>query len=160
MQTILSMVQKITVFMMVAALFTNLFSGTEYKKYFQYAAGLIVIALALSPALSLLGGKEDVGVWLQRAVSEQRAEQTEQDIRMFGRKYEEAIEKRYEEQVREDVAARCGARAENCDVEVSEGRLRRITVRFSERPDNVRSLLSELAARYGISSDDIFIIEQ
>ncbi|MCH5265703.1 MAG: stage III sporulation protein AF [Lachnospiraceae bacterium] len=157
---ILSMVQRITVFMLAATLFTNLFSGTEYKKYFQYATGLIVTALVLSPVLSLFGEKSNVDEWLGLVVFEQETEQTKEDIRLLGEQYEQAIQERYTKQVREDVAGQCGAEPENCDVVVTEGKLERITVRLQKRPDNVTSLISRLAARYGIDRDNIFIIQQ
>lgn len=70
MQEILSMVQRVTVFILVSTLVTNTFSGTEYKKYLQYAVGLIVIVLVVSPIFRLLDKGIDLRQWTDLTVQE------------------------------------------------------------------------------------------
>lgn len=70
MQEILSMVQRVTVFILVSTLVTNIFSGTEYKKYLQYAVGLIVIVLVVSPIFRLLDKGIDLHQWTDLTVQE------------------------------------------------------------------------------------------
>lgn len=70
MQEILSMVQRVTVFILVSTLVTNIFSGTEYKKYLQYAVGLIVIVLVVSPIFRLLDKGIDLRQWTDLTVQE------------------------------------------------------------------------------------------
>lgn len=71
MQEILSMVQRVTVFILVSTLVTNIFSGTEYKKYLQYAVGLIIIVLVVSPIFRLLDKGIDLRQWTDLTVQEE-----------------------------------------------------------------------------------------
>lgn len=54
MEAAFQMVRQVVVFLLLAALLTNLFMGTEYKKYFTYVTSLIVILLVLVPVLGFL----------------------------------------------------------------------------------------------------------
>ena len=85
MSELLSMVLRVTVFLLVAALATNLFGGTDYKKYFQYATGLIVIALVLSPILSFLKKDWKLENWIHDKVVTREAEEKEEEMRMLGK---------------------------------------------------------------------------
>mgnify|MGYP000680652955 CR=1 FL=1 len=55
MEAAFQMVRQVVVFLLLAALLTNLFMGTEYKKYFTYVTSLIVILLVLVPVLGFFG---------------------------------------------------------------------------------------------------------
>ena len=57
MEAAFQMVRQVVVFLLLAALLTNLFMGTEYKKYFTYVTSLIVILLVLVPVLGFLERK-------------------------------------------------------------------------------------------------------
>ncbi len=70
MQEILLMVQRVTVFILIATLVTNIFSGTEYKKYLQYAMGLIVIVLVVSPFFKLIRRGIDLREWTDLTIQE------------------------------------------------------------------------------------------
>lgn len=70
MQEILTMVQRVTVFILISTLVTNLFSGTEYKKYLQYAVSLIVIVLIISPFFELLNKGIDLRQWTDLTIQE------------------------------------------------------------------------------------------
>ena len=70
MQEILTMVQRVTVFILISTLVTNLFSGTEYKKYLQYAVSLIVIVLIISPFFELLNKGIDLHQWTDLTIQE------------------------------------------------------------------------------------------
>ena len=69
MEAAFQMVRQVVVFLLLAALLTNLFMGTEYKKYFTYVTSLIVILLVLVPVLGFFGkGK----VWEKNRSEERR----------------------------------------------------------------------------------------
>ncbi len=70
MQEILLMVQRVTVFILIATLVTNIFSGTEYKKYLQYAMGLIVIVLVVSHFFKLISRGIDLREWTDLTIQE------------------------------------------------------------------------------------------
>ena len=70
MKEILLMVQRVTVFILIATLVTNIFSGTEYKKYLQYAMGLIVIVLVVSPFFKLISRGIDLREWTDLTIQE------------------------------------------------------------------------------------------
>lgn len=75
MQEILVMIQRVTVFILISTLVIDIFSGTEYKKYLQYAVGLIVIILVISPVFQLLDKGIDLSQWdnltIQEAMSDE-----------------------------------------------------------------------------------------
>ncbi len=70
MKEILLMVQRVTVFILIATLVTNIFSGTEYKKYLQYAMGLIVIVRVVSPFFKLISRGIDLREWTDLTIQE------------------------------------------------------------------------------------------
>lgn len=158
MDEILMMMRRVTIFLLVATLLTNLFSDKEYRKYFNYATGLIVIALVLAPVLAVFGKENTMSAWLGQAVFSQKMEQTKEEIRMFGKNYEQAIQKSYETRIRQDVAAQCGTSEENCKVRLAENRIGQITVKLAQEPENVTALIQSLAVRYGVDEDVIFVI--
>ncbi len=84
MTELLSMVQRVTVFLLIASLVTNLFGGTEYRKYFSYAAGLIVIALVLTPVISLLKKDWNMENWIHERVVTREVEEKEEEMRLLG----------------------------------------------------------------------------
>lgn len=78
MEAAFQMVRQVVVFLLLAALLTNLFMGTEYKKYFTYVTSLIVILLVLVPVLGIFLEKERYGkkiIFFQE--NKQQVEQTE-----------------------------------------------------------------------------------
>lgn len=79
MQEILSMVQRVTVFILISTLVINIFSGTEYKKYLQYAMGLIVIVLVVSPIFRLLDKGIDLRQWMDLTVQEEMFDEDGRD---------------------------------------------------------------------------------
>lgn len=70
MQEILIMVQRVTVFILASTLVTDIFSGTEYKKYLQYVSGLIVIVLVILPVFQLLNKEIDIRQWADPGIWE------------------------------------------------------------------------------------------
>lgn len=97
METILTMVQRVTAFILIATLLTNLFQGTEYKKYFSFAVGLIVIALVLSSILSVFQKENIMNTVLIRLTMDQEQREKREEIRMFGEEYEERIRREVEQ---------------------------------------------------------------
>jgi hypothetical protein len=67
MKEILLMVQRVTVFILIATLVTNIFSGTEYKKYLQYAMGLVLV---VSPFFKLISRGIDLREWTDLTIQE------------------------------------------------------------------------------------------
>lgn len=61
MEAAFQMVRQVVVFLLLAALLTNLFMGTEYKKYFTYVTSLIVILLVLVPVLGFFWKRKGMG---------------------------------------------------------------------------------------------------
>lgn len=156
--TILDMVKKVTVFLLAATLCTNLFSGSEYRKYFNFATGLIVIVLVLTPVLTVFQKDNDMKDILLKAVSGQREQQAEEEIKMLGKRYEQSVKKSFEQKLRQDVAAQCKTTKENCQIRFSDNRITQITVRTVEKPENVTALVQSLSIRYGVDEDNIYII--
>lgn len=98
MAELLSMVQRVTVFLLIASLAANLFGGTEYKKYFNYAAGLIVIALVLAPVLSFFKKDWKLESWIHERVVTREAEEKEEEMRLLGEMWNDYQQKSEEEE--------------------------------------------------------------
>ncbi len=98
MEEILVMVQRVTVFILAATLLANLFQGTEYKKYFSFATGLIVIALVLTSVMSAFQREDAMGQMLNRFTLDQKQREEMEEIRLFGEEYEERLRREVMEQ--------------------------------------------------------------
>ncbi|MCH5251682.1 MAG: stage III sporulation protein AF [Lachnospiraceae bacterium] len=159
MGTVLSMLQRVSIFILAASLVTNLFAETEYKKYFQYATGLIIIALVATPLLALSGEENDLGSWVKKGVFDEKTKEMEEHIRMLGKEYEKSVSEQYERQIRKDVAAECGTEEENCEVKIANNRIEWIRVWVDRMPENVTACIRQLAIRYGVDENNILIQE-
>lgn len=153
---ILLMVKRVTVFLLGATMLTRLFGGTEYKKYLDYAAGLILIALVAAPFLAVFGKDTSLENWVFKGVFEQRTEEMREEMRLLGAEYEQAVLERYEKQVCQDMARFCGVEEENCRVFLADGGIERIEVTLGEgqpEPDQM-----QMSVRYGVDADSIFFV--
>lgn len=160
MEIIFETVKKAAVFTLIAAFFMNLFAGTEYRKYFRFAAGLIVTALVAAPVLDIFSGEMRFQDMLERAVFEQKDRQMEDEIRVMGQQYEETLAQQYVSFIREDAADICGVSFQQCEVECENTKIKRITVKMKSPPDNVRPLIQQMAVRYGLDEGQIWIMEE
>ena len=70
MQEMVGAVKNVTMFLLLASLLIHLFADTEFKKYFLYAAGLMVMAIFLTPVLSFFSEKADLGEFLKQGVED------------------------------------------------------------------------------------------
>lgn len=159
MSEILLMVKRVSIFLLGTTILTRLFGESEYKKYMEYAVGLILIAMVSSPVLALFGNGTNVEDWLSRAVFDQKAEETVEEIKMLGKSYEKTVWEHYREQVQEDVALQCGIEPKDCLVSMDGETIERIEVRFSKKQEQTTMKIKQLAMRYGIDEDCIYFIE-
>lgn len=95
MTEILFMVQRVTIFILVASILTNLFAGTEYKKYFQFAMGLITIALVITPLVSLFQRETSFSQWLEKELVEQEILEKKEEIEILGENFNREIQREY-----------------------------------------------------------------
>lgn len=157
MNEILIMVKRVSVFLLGATVLNRLFFGTEHKKYMEYATGLILIALVAAPFLSVFGKDTSLGDWISKGIYDSRAEETKEEIRLLGKEYEQSVWERYENQIRQDVAAFCGVSMDKCRVWLKEGDIERIEVWIEGEQPADRIL--QMSIRYGVDEDCIFLIE-
>lgn len=160
MESILEMVSHVVVFLLLAALLGNLFMGTEYKKYFSYATSLIVVILVLLPMMKLLGKGGDWQNYLLQADYRQEAEQTQRQIQLLGKEYEQTLQKQYRDRLRQAIAAQCQTAKENCQIRLDGQKIQLIRVKVKKMPEQVSSLISSLALSYGVEEENIFIEEE
>lgn len=160
MQSILEMIRHVVVFLLIAALISNLFMGTEYKKYFSYATSLIVVVMVLIPFMQFLGKDQDWRNYLLQADYRQQAEQTKEEIRLLGEEYEQKVQKQYEEQLKEVIAGQCQTEKECCELKMDGQKIRMIRVRVKKMPEQPTSLISSLALSFGVEEKNIFIEEE
>ena len=152
MEAAFQMVRQVVVFLLLAALLTNLFMGTEYKKYFTYVTSLIVILLVLVPVLGFFGkGK----VWEKNYIfseNKQQVEQTKEEIRLLGEKYEKQMKEKY-------VALQCGVDESDCRIKMDDMKIILIRVRVKNADKMQKEWQNELAFRYGVEEEKIWIEE-
>ena len=160
MESILEMVRHVVVFLLLAALISNLFMGTVYKKYLSYTTSLVVVIMVLVPLMQLLGKERDWQDYLLQADYRQEVEQTKEEIQLLGKEYEHTVQKQYTDRLREAIAAQCQTTKENCEIRLEGQRLRMIRVKVKKMPEQVNSLISSLALCYGVEEDNIFIEEE
>ena len=154
------MIRHVVVFLLIAALISNLFMGTEYKKYFSYATSLIVVVMVLIPFMQFLGKDQDWRNYLLQADYRQQAEQTKEEIRLLGEEYEQKVQKQYEEQLKEVIAGQCQTEKECCELKMDGQKIRMIRVRVKKMPEQPASLISSLALSFGVEEKNIFIEEE
>ena len=159
MEAAFQMVRQVVVFLLLAALLTNLFMGTEYIKYFTYVTSLIVILLVLVPVLGFFGkGK----VWEKNYIlseNKQQVEQTKEEIRLLGEKYEKQMKEKYVAQVKKDIALQCGVDESDCRIKMDDMKIILIRVRVKNADKMQKEWQNELAFRYGVEEEKIWIEE-
>lgn len=160
MSEIVLTVKHVVVFLLGAALLIRLFGGTEYRKYMEYAAGLIVIAIFATPVLSLFGTGKSVEDWFDIGVLQQKSRQNEEEIRILGEKYEQSVWEKYEKEICQDVAKQCGTDVSKCRVKIDGGKITKITIKGSGQNGMPVAEIRQLAMRYGVDEDSIFFIEE
>lgn len=159
MESLLEMVRHVVFFLLIAALIGNLFMGTEYKKYFSYATSLIVVVMVFIPLLQILDREGDWKGYLLQADYRQQAEQTEEEIRLLGKEYEQKVQRKYEDQLKEAIAGQCQTKKECCELRMDGQQIRMIRVQVEKMPEQVSSLVSSLALCYGVAEEKIYIEE-
>lgn len=160
MESIVEMVRHVVVFLLLAALIGNLFMGTEYKKYFSYATSLVVVIMVLLPMMKLLGKGGDWQDYLLQADYRQEVEQTQKQIQLLGKEYEQTVQEQYRERLRQAIAAQCQTTKENCQIRLDGQQIQLIRVKVKKMPEQVSSLISSLALCYGVEEENIFIEEE
>ena len=133
MEAAFQMVRQVVVFLLLAALLTNLFMGTEYKKYFTYVTSLIVILLVLVPVLGFFGkGK----VWEKNYILSEN-----------------------KQQVKKDIALQCGVDESDCRIKMDDMKIILIRVRVKNADKMQKEWQNELAFKYGVEEEKIWIEE-
>ena len=159
MEAAFQMVRQVVVFLLLAALLTNLFMGTEYIKYFTYVTSLIVILLVLVPVLGFFGkGK----VWEKNYIlseNKQQVEQTKEEIRLLGEKYEKQMKEKYVAQIKKDIALQCGVDESDCRIKMDDMKIILIRVRVKNADKMQKEWQNELAFKYGVEKEKIWIEE-
>ena len=158
MEAAFQMVRQVVVFLLLAALLTNLFMGTEYKKYFTYVTSLIVILLVLVPVLGFLERK---GMGKNYILSEnkQQVEQTKEEIRLLGEKYEKTDEREICGTGKKDIALQCGVDESDCRIKMDDMKIILIRVRVKNADKMQKEWQNELAFKYGVEEEKIWIEE-
>ena len=98
-EEILMMIKRVTLFILISGLFTNLFAGTEYKKYIQFSVGLMVIVLALTPILSIFGKEQNFSGWLEKEMVEEQMLEKKKEIEILGEQWEKEWQQKYMEEM-------------------------------------------------------------
>lgn len=160
MESILEMIRHVVVFLLIAAMISNLFMGTEYRKYFSYATSLIVVVMVLVPFMQFLGKDGDWEAYLLQADYRQQAEQTKGEIRLLGETYEQKVKEQYEDQLKEVIAGQCQTEKECCELKMDGQQIQMIRVRVKKMPEQASTLISSLALSFGVEEKNIFIEEE
>lgn len=159
MEQIIDMVRRMVIFLFLAVVISNLFAGSEYRKYLSYATSLITVLLVLLPVLQLFGKDNEWEDYFVNSSYEQKMIETKSEIERLGKQYEETIQEQYEVSVREEIAACFGVPVENCRLQTDGQKVESIYVKVKEMPEKVTTYRTSLTVRYGVSEENIFIEE-
>lgn len=159
MEALLEMVRHVVFLLLIAALISNLFMGTEYKKYLSYATSLIVVVMVCIAMLQIFNREGDWKEYLLQADYRRQAEQTEEEIRLLGGKYEKRVQKQYEDQIKESIAGLCKTKKECCELKMEGQQICMIRVQVEKMPEQVSSLISSLSLCFGVKENNIYIEE-
>lgn len=91
MQDVLNMVRQVTFFLLIATLLVNLLSGSEYKKYIQYAVGLIVMVMVVTPVLKIVHRGFEVSFYDETSEIQEEIKEQEKKMRELENEYEEEM---------------------------------------------------------------------
>ena len=120
---------------------------------------LIVILLVLVPVLGFFGkGK----VWEKNYIlseNKQQVEQTKEEIRLLGEKYEKQMKEKYVAQVKKDIALQCGVDESDCRIKMDDMKITLIRVHVKNADKMQKEWQNELAFRYGVEEEKIWIEE-
>lgn len=158
MESIYQMVKQVTVFILLSSALIRLTDGTEYRKYMEFASGLIVIALVTGPVFSLFS-KGDT--WKEQLLSEiagYEVAQIEQEMEVLGVDYEEKLWSGYEAWIRKDVADLCGVSENQCRIKIADGKIESIRVETKDKETKMDVSAEEIALRYGVEEESVCLI--
>lgn len=84
MEVLLQTVKNITVFILLFSIISNLFSKSQYGKYFEFIQGLIIIILVMAPLLSWLSGGGILDWRLEENMNAAEEESFRDELKMIG----------------------------------------------------------------------------
>lgn len=161
MEQIFGVVRQVTVFLLIVTALERFGGNVQYRRYIEFAAGLIVIAIVLSPVLNLFDGKRSFSGWLDSCLAGQEVGQIEQEMESFETGYEEQVMEKYREMIAQDVASLCNGKAEDCTVRFHNRQIESIRVELSSETaadGKEEELVQDIAQRYGIGEDSVWLI--
>lgn len=84
MEVMLETVKNITVFILLFSIISNLFSKSQYGKYFEFIQGLIIIVLIMAPLLSWLSDGSILDRRLEENINAAEEESVRDELKMIG----------------------------------------------------------------------------
>lgn len=91
--------------------------------------------------------------------NKQQVEQTKEEIRLLGEKYEKQMKEKYVAQVKKDIALQCGVDESDCRIKMDDMKIILIRVRVKNADKMQKEWQNELAFRYGVEEEKIWIEE-
>lgn len=91
MDEILQIVKNVTIFILIFTIILNLFSDSEYIRYFSFVEGILVIMLVMTPLFSGLADGHIMDGHLERNMSELEDRSYEKEIERMGRLREKML---------------------------------------------------------------------
>lgn len=159
MEEVINMIRRVVAFLFVAVVLSNIFAGSEYRKYLSYATGLITVLLILMPIWQWMGKEKNWEDYFVQSSYEQKMVETKGEIERLGEQYEETIQKQYVASIRQEIAGYCGVETDDCQLTMKGQQIQSIHVKVKEMPKQVTTWLTSLSIRYGVSEENIFIEE-
>ena len=159
MEEVINMIRRVVAFLFVAVVLSNLFAGSEYRKYLSYATGLITVLLILVPVWQWLDEDKTWKDYLVQSSYEQKMVETKGEIERLGEQYEETIQQQYRASIQQEIATYCGVEAKDCQLTMKGQQIQSVHVKVKEMPRQVTTWVTSLSIRYGVSEENIFIEE-
>lgn len=104
MEQIFDIVKQITGVMLVFSLLLHIFSGTAYRRYFQFMEGLLILLVVAAPLFQQLKKEDIVEECFFKYERERNTREMQEEIERIGKKREKLItQEGQEDQYERDV---------------------------------------------------------
>ena len=164
MDTVLSVVRNVTIFMILSTIVGNLVSKSTYRKYFTFFTGIILIIIVIGPIMTMLKGDDLMSYFLKENQWKEYMNEKTVEFKVSGDLVSKEWLSSYEEQLEKGVRTYFedqNLTVDDVDVKMSKkdyGVISSIRVELVDAPNDVSEWLAKVSELYGVEEENIHLI--
>lgn len=159
MEAAFQMVRQVVVFLLLGGTAHKFIYGNGIQKVFYLCDKFDCYFTCACSGAWLFWKKERYGKKLYSFGKQTQVEQTKEEIRLLGEKYEKQMKEKYVAQIKKDIALQCGVDESDCRIKMDDMKIILIRVRVKNADKMQKEWQNELAFRYGVEEEKIWIEE-